>query len=473
MRYCILGLLLTVGLTAWAQPPDTLWTRSYAGASNALSVANTPDGGFIISAWTGMPYDGVLLKMDSLGSIQWQRSYGSPETFETLDDAKPCPSGGYVAVGRQFGHPTFDSHRTYVVRTNDQGDTLWTRTMDFEGDDDLGAVEVAANGDIICVGRAGYIGATSDSGDVLIMRYADTGYLVWTHRYRGNQSSIGFDVIKLGNMDHYLVGGQSGRFWEDSAAQAYVLAFNGDGDTLWTRTYRLDTYNQCLALAAADDGGFAFTGEVKPDPSVTSDLLILRADSLGEPLWQGRFGPGSARALSCLPDGSLTVFYGSMRIPDQGFQYAVKRLNAEGDSLWTGYYGTAADNYLTAGLTLPDQGYLMLGLVPGVYVVRTLPEPHSATYPQPVVPASHLLLSAYPNPFNATTTVTYWLPHGTRTQLMVYDILGRQVQAFAPAWLPPGNHQLRLASEGWSSGPYFLRLESGKEAATIKLLLEK
>lgn len=84
----------------------------------------------------------------------------------------------------------------------------------------------------------------------------------------------------------------------------------------------------------------------------------------------------------------------------------------------------------------------------------------------------------YPEPFNATTTITYYLRQAEYLTLTVYDISGRMVATLADGWQAPGQHLTRWdgrTSEGWpvSSGIYFYRLVSDNLSTSGTLLLVK
>jgi len=74
------------------------------------------------------------------------------------------------------------------------------------------------------------------------------------------------------------------------------------------------------------------------------------------------------------------------------------------------------------------------------------------------LPVETALLSAYPNPFNASTTITFTLHHAGHVTLTVYDLLGREVQQLADGVEAPGRHTRILSSDGFSSGVYVVRL---------------
>jgi hypothetical protein len=88
-------------------------------------------------------------------------------------------------------------------------------------------------------------------------------------------------------------------------------------------------------------------------------------------------------------------------------------------------------------------------------------------------------LSAYPNPFNATTVVSFNLPVAGEVAVGVYDVFGRDVGAgLKPAptqgsLYPPGRHEVRFDAGDLPSGVYIVRLEAGEFRAIKKVVLLK
>lgn len=58
-----------------------------------------------------------------------------------------------------------------------------------------------------------------------------------------------------------------------------------------------------------------------------------------------------------------------------------------------------------------------------------------------VIP-SEFSVSAYPNPFNAQTTISFTLAQPGQVKLAVYDIAGRLVETIAEREFPAGNNRL-------------------------------
>ncbi|MBL7191840.1 T9SS type A sorting domain-containing protein [bacterium] len=79
----------------------------------------------------------------------------------------------------------------------------------------------------------------------------------------------------------------------------------------------------------------------------------------------------------------------------------------------------------------------------------------------------------HPNPFNATTVISFDLRNAGDVSLIVYDIQGREVQSLVTGYLSLGYHEVVWNAESASSGIYFARLDAGGFAQTQKLLLIK
>ena len=84
------------------------------------------------------------------------------------------------------------------------------------------------------------------------------------------------------------------------------------------------------------------------------------------------------------------------------------------------------------------------------------------------------LSPAYPNPFNATTTIPFSLPDRASVSLRIYDLNGRLVQDLSPPGsLNSGQHEIVWNAPSLSTGIYFVRLESGEKSAVRRTFLLK
>ena len=86
------------------------------------------------------------------------------------------------------------------------------------------------------------------------------------------------------------------------------------------------------------------------------------------------------------------------------------------------------------------------------------------------------LHSAFPNPFNPTTTINYEIPFGSsHVNLSIYDLRGRLVEVLVDQMqdskVEP--YSITWNAEGLSSGVYFVRLHANNTIKTQKIMLVK
>ncbi|MBL7014363.1 MAG: penicillin acylase family protein [Candidatus Marinimicrobia bacterium] len=90
------------------------------------------------------------------------------------------------------------------------------------------------------------------------------------------------------------------------------------------------------------------------------------------------------------------------------------------------------------------------------------------------VPLKFALYPAYPNPFNPTTTIRFSIVETRHAvSLQIYDTTGRLMQTLIDGQLEPGNHKIQWDASNYSSGIYFIRVQSGAYYDTQKIILIK
>ncbi|MBC8191803.1 MAG: T9SS type A sorting domain-containing protein [FCB group bacterium] len=97
----------------------------------------------------------------------------------------------------------------------------------------------------------------------------------------------------------------------------------------------------------------------------------------------------------------------------------------------------------------------------------------SVTGDDPLLPFEYRLYNNYPNPFNPTTTIRYEIMQEGWTSLIIYDILGREVELLVNEQRPAGGYVVKFNASDYSAGVYFCRIRSGEYSQLIKLLLVK
>ena len=410
---------------------DTLWCRTFGGAQSdgATHVGQTADGGYFIAGMT-FSYgvgngDFWLIKADADGNTVWSRTYGGPgEDYcgskrgrgqQTYDE-------GYILAGytTSFGAGDRDF---WLVKTNANGDSVWSRTFGGPLTDQAHYVVQTADSGYIVAGMTYSFGA--GSGDFWLVKTDSNGDSVWSHTY-GKPYEDGAWCVRQTMDGGYVVVGHSNR--SNGFSDIWLVKTSADGDSLWSLTYGVSDRNEAGgSVLQTSDSGYVIAGYSDyPD----GDLLLVRTDSDGNVLWDRVFGG---------PEW------------DGGYD-----IQATSDG---GYVVAGATNSFGAGSG-------------DAWLVKTGPDPVSAVdqvVPQP----SSYSLSSYPNPFNPSTTIAYDLPKSGRISLRVFDLLGREVAVLADEVVQAGSHRVVFDGSELASGIYFARLETNGFAQTRKLLLVK
>ncbi|MBL0061480.1 MAG: T9SS type A sorting domain-containing protein [bacterium] len=86
---------------------------------------------------------------------------------------------------------------------------------------------------------------------------------------------------------------------------------------------------------------------------------------------------------------------------------------------------------------------------------------------------SELSLTAYPNPFNATTRVAFAITRPGHVELILFDILGRNIMPLLSGNLQAGEHEVEVELASLASGVYFAKLTTNDHSIVTKLVLMK
>ena len=118
----------------------------------------------------------------------------------------------------------------------------------------------------------------------------------------------------------------------------------------------------------------------------------------------------------------------------------------------------------------PDTTFLSTSL----WYFYWFPAPDTVAVGDEFIPhPSSLILSAFPNPFNAQTTIRFDLPIRSHVTLDVFDVLGRRVAELTEGMREAGTHQVTFDASALSSGIYFVRMIAGEMVVRQKVLLLK
>ncbi len=168
---------------------NQLWQKTYGATKNENGhyIEQTFDKGFILSGWTysygAGSYDGYVVKIDSNGNFQWQKTFGQLEGDWCY--ASQTSDSGFIISGTMTIGP-FSDDQGFLAKLNKNGDKQWQKTYGWQYMDmfDIAAVELNDGSFVVAGSRRdstshinGWLMKVTPLGDSLWSRIFQSGSL--------------------------------------------------------------------------------------------------------------------------------------------------------------------------------------------------------------------------------------------------------------------------------------------------------
>ena len=433
------------------------WERTYGDVGDDIgySVQQTQDGGYIITGWTravGNFSQVYLIKTDAFGDTLWTRTYGGPRG-DAGNSVQMTRDEGYIIVG---GTDSFgDSYQVYLVKTNSSGDTLWTRAYGGPGTDVGEEVVQTQDGGYIVVGHT-----TSfwDRWQIYLLRIDASGNAEWGRSFGGTRDEYGYSVQPTQD-GGFIVAGSTvsfGNIWK-----VYLIKTNGQGDTLWTRTYGGTGSEYGYSVKPTQEGGYVFTGQSSSFGN-GEQVYLVKTNGQGDTLWTRTYGGANSERGNCVcqtSDGGYIVAGSTVSFGNSNQVYLIKT-NGQGDTIWTRIYGGLDQDVGYSVQQTQDGGFIVAGYTRSfgaggydVYLIKTDANGNVRVDEEQSDPRCRIQdagLKIHPNPFVTFASV---LGH-EREDFAVYDIAGSRVGIFRGDGI----------GVGLAAGVYFVKSQGGLAA---------
>jgi hypothetical protein len=389
MKKSLLILLLTIPFVGFGQG----WEKTFGGSNydEGHYVQQTKDGGYIIIGKTESFGNGdrdvLLLKTDENGDSLWIKTFGG-KGEDVGVYGQQTSDGGYIIVGstESFGngkddntlfetqnnthfYKTFERMDLYVIKTDENGDSLWTKTFGGKGRDDGREIQQTSDGGYIIVGD------TKNDGNwnVYLNKINENGDLLWTKTFEGSGNSV-----KQTTDGGYII--TNGTFSLRTESSLSLKKTDENGNLLWNKSYGTN-FSGGGEIQQTSDGGYIIVGNI--DKGTNWDIYLIKTNSKGDSLWTKTFGGKnyeSGSSVQQTSDGGYILTGGSSSFGNKdssGDMYLVKT-DENGDSLWIKTFG--GKNY-DIGFSIQqtkDGGYIITGITESfgngkwdVYLIKT------------------------------------------------------------------------------------------------------
>ena len=261
-------------------------------------------------------------------------------------------------------------------------------------------------------------------GDVVrrSLDYGDNWELLWDSDHLAEQRIGGYgqEPGVLYASAFWYTSPQNNRYW--------VPAASADTGHTWQLLNPQDTLRWASTL-------FTRTARLLVDQTNLNHMLFMRSDSLFESADHGE-------SWECIYAGPL-----------EAHKFTFVGYNTDNNNVFVA--GTNDYNSsFTEGLWRLDRSSAI-----------NKPESHSLP--------SNICMSIFPNPFNATTSLSLTIASRVNVRLETTDLLGRHIATLHNGMLEAGEHKFTFDASALPSGIYFTRVQAGEFVKTQKLLLLK
>jgi len=413
---------------------EFLWSHNYGGADSdwGQSIVVTYDSTYAIGGYTNSfgagGFDFYLIRTTGDGTPLWEKTYGGAD-WDLAYDLVEMPDSGFVLVGYSY---SFSGNKDgYIVRTDKNGDTLWTKVIGGSGEESISEVILDGDSLVICGSTTSYGNGGTDG---LISKLGIDGNTGWT-KYIGSAYDDYFNSIAK-NANYYIAGGVRGYDFPTAKSDMWFYKLADNGNTM--------IYDTTFVNFSGNDDG-------------VNDITI-------NPLNQDALYAGYTKSWGFLIDGMDDIFLGKISV--NGESITAKNYGEAGEDVLYGidmckdngyvfvgdskYYSTGGNNIIIIRLTylwdFPDQ-----------YVDLTFND-ITTSIAEPVSEGS---LNIYPNP--AHETIRFNLVDEQIERVRIYSMDGQL--CFADE---SGENTINI--ENLSSGTYLLEVKTEEGSYTSRII---
>lgn len=298
-----------------------LWQKSFGGSldEDPGSIQQTSDGGFImggasrsddgdISGNIGT-WDFWVVKMDSLGNIEWEKNYGGMDE-DRIISLQQTNDGGYIAVGNTYSSDVMVTDHIgrldiWVVKLSATGAVEWKKSYGgTQMDDPTKVLQTADSGYIITAySDSKDVHLTKNNGDwdFWVLKISKTGAIQWQKSYGGSAADYPWSIIQSLEGGYMVIGESKSNDLDVSGNKGdydyWALKIDDTGNIQWQKTFGGTEWDFGRAICQLADSTYVATGisrsadgDIKAKRGLSDDVWTLAFSTTGALLWEKSFG---------------------------------------------------------------------------------------------------------------------------------------------------------------------------------------
>jgi hypothetical protein len=402
------------------------WERTFLhdfGFAKGFDVIQTSDNGYVMVGEVDLPTGAIrhyiwLVKTDYDGNQLWSKIYSGGDIANQTGRAIVEASNGDLFIAGS------DFNKASVLKTNMNGDSLWTRNFGGQGINAFRDITQDVNGNLILVGQFEEV-FNSGLQEVWAMGMNTDGDSLWSESYfePSFSGSSAMGISALSANDFLVVG--------DINGQGFSIKINGmDGHQEWSNTYQLSVGDNLYAGSAHAGGDSLIMGGNITGFAGYSPVFFTTGPSgvLSEFVNFSPVSFGTITTLESTTDGGVVLtgsnydFWGPEQSNMAGF---VVKLDAELAIEWSLSFADSLDKQGASIKQDLDGNYILAGnRKGGMWLKKIMGNPTAIDE----VAVDYVTVKVHPNPAHDNIIIT--IPEWINTEglsISIYDTTGRLV----------------------------------------------
>lgn len=350
-----------------------------AGSTSSSDIDVTTNYGYI---------DYWLVKTDNKGVMQWQKSYGGSGS----DMAYSCQltsDGGYIIVGNTYstdGHVTNNHGKSdwWVIKTDSEGNIEWQKTYGGSEDEWAHSVIQTSDGGYAIAGFTdsydGDVTGKHYGSDAWVVKIDANGTIEWQKCY-GGDSNDGVNDIKQTNDGGYILACISNSDNGDLTLNRgyndiWIVKTDAQGTIQWQKSYGGSMFDEVSSICQTFDGGYVFASDTySTNGNIVGnhgsyDIWIVKLNPSGDIIWSKCLGGKWEEYASEIHQTSESGYIvagnsnsntGNVTANHGEEDFWVVKLQETGTIQWQMSLGGTKKDYGLSVIETSENGYFALG----------------------------------------------------------------------------------------------------------------
>jgi len=288
-----------------------------------------------------------VVKLDGTGVIQWQKSLGGGD-HESAFSVKQTSDLGYIIAGSSQSNDgdvtgNHGYHDYWLLKLDSSGTIEWQKSFGGTGQDAAWCVTQTSDGGFIVVGDSqsndGDITGSHGSNDCWIVKLDYTGNMEWQKSLGGTLGESGKTIERTNDGGYIVASFSSSNDGDVTGNHGYydywIVKLDSIGGILWQKSLGGTGYDGAWSIKQVSDNGYIVSGFTTSNDgdvagyhgAIYGDYWIIKLDSIANMQWQ-----------KCLGGTFDDESYSIQQTTDGGYILSGNSQSNDGDV--TGHHGT-------------------------------------------------------------------------------------------------------------------------------------